>query len=342
MKKLLLCAALLCPLVSFSQSAIQPTVQSITQPEIQLQDKIRIGEAIKISGFISDNIWKRWSETGFAILLVTDSLEYLVNHPYPSSDFTESYFDNYLNTKIYIRKRVYQKDFLATFPAVNGVSCVVVGTAENTKRSSLYWTITLLHEHFHQYQSAHKDYYTGVDNLDLKEGDETGMWMLNYKFPYEDSSVNNAFNDMKADLIKAYESINSKSFKKKVSGYIKSKKAFNKIVTEKDSKYFEFQLWQEGLARYTEYEILSYLIKNNYQFSEEFKSLSDCEPITDNYQKRITQLAGEIDKTNLKDEQRISFYSIGAMEGLVLNKYKPLWRKKYFNNLFNTTNFFTK
>ncbi len=328
MKKLLFLALFFYPLITFSQT------------EIPREDKIRIAEAIKISEFISDNIWAEWSKTNFAILLVTDSLEYLINHPYPSEDFAESYSDTYLNTKVYIRKRVTQKGFLATYPAVNGVSCVVVGTAVNTKRSSLYWTITLLHEHFHQYQNNYKDYYSEVDKLDLKDGDETGMWMLNYKFPYEDSLANNAFNKLKGDLLNAYQSLGTKSFKKKAAQYLKSKKAFNQIVSEKDSKYFEFQLWQEGVARYTEYEILSYLIKNDYQVSEDFKTLSDYESLTENYPKRIKRLTEEIEKVNLKDDQRSSFYSIGAIEGIILDNYKPNWKKKYFTNSFNTIKFF--
>lgn len=335
MKKLLLFILLLCPLIFLSSSKVQ------SQSEIRLEDKIRIGEAMKVSQFVSDNIWKDWSKTDFVILLVTDSLEYLVNHPNPSADFTESYFDTYLNSKVHVRKKIFQNNFLATFPAVNGVSTIVVGTPENTKQSSIDWTVTLLHEHFHQYQSNYNGYYFGIEALDLKDGDETGMWMLNYKFPYEDSLVNKSFNDLKRNLISVYNAIGEKSFKKKVSKYIKSKAAFKKIVTEKDSKYFEFQLWQEGLARYTEYAVLSFLIENNYQFTEDFKRLNDYESLEDNFQRRIKKLIEEAEKVNLKENQRVCFYSLGAMEGLILDKYKISWRKKYFNKLFNTTNLFT-
>lgn len=338
MKKFLFLVMLLFPLVLFSQTIPQSTSQS----ELRREDKIRIGEAIKISQFISDNVWSNWSKNDFVILLVTDSLEYLINHSNPSSDFTESYFDTYLNTKVYTRKKVFQTGFLATFPAVNGVSTIVVGTAENTKKSSLNWVTTLLHEHFHQYQSSYKNYYSEIDKLDLKDGDETGMWMLNYKFPYEDTLANDAFNGLKSNLIDAYKNKDEKSFKKKISQYIESKKAFKKIVSEKDSKYFEFQLWQEGLARYTEYAVLSYLIKKDYKLSEDFKTLSDYESLDENYQKRLKKLMEEIEKVNLKDNQRNCFYSMGAIEGLILDACKPKWRKNYLKNLFNTTNLFIK
>ncbi|MBS1493290.1 MAG: hypothetical protein JST55_07260 [Bacteroidetes bacterium] len=334
MKKIILLVLFLCPFVSFSQS--------VSQSELRREDKIRIGEAMKISEFVSDNIWKGWSKNDFVILFVTDSLEYLINHPNPSEDFTQSYFDTYLNTKVFIRKKVFQNNFLATFPAVKGVSTIVVGTPENTKKSSINWVITLLHEHFHQYQYSYKKYQDALNKLDLKDGDESGMWILNYKFPYEDSVVNSSFNNLKSKLISAYQSINTKSFRKKTAGYLKEKQRFKKIVSEKDSKYFEFQLWQEGIARYTEYEVLNYLLKNDYQFSQDFKSLSDYETLYDNYQKRLKRLDEEIDKITLKENQRNCVYSFGAIEGLILNKYKPAWRKNYFKNIFSTTNIFIK
>jgi hypothetical protein len=332
----LLVSLFLLPVISFSQS------NPISSSELRREDKIRIGEAMKISKFVSDNVWKDWSKNDFVILLVTDSLEYLINHPNPSADFSESYLDTYLNTKVFIRKKVFQNNFLATFPAVNGVSTIVVGTPENTKKSSMNWVITLLHEHFHQYQYTYKKYQDALNNLDLKDGDESGMWILNYKFPYEDSVVNSSFDKLKAKLVSAYHSIATKSFRKKTAAYLKSKNALKKIVSEKDSKYFEFQLWQEGIARYTEYEVLSYLIKNDYRFSEDFKSLNDYETLSDNYQKRLNRLDEEIEKITLKENQRNCVYSFGAIEGLILNKYKPGWHKKYFSSIFNTTNIFTK
>ncbi|MBX7044645.1 MAG: hypothetical protein K1X86_02310 [Ignavibacteria bacterium] len=318
------------------------SLKGFPQTEIRFEDKVRINEAIKISQFVSDNIWKGWSKTDFAILFISDSLEYLINHPKPSEDFTQSYFDSYLGAKIYVRKKIFQSNFLATFPAVNGVNTVVVGTPENTGRKSLTWVITLLHEHFHQYQFGYEKYQKALDKLDLKDGDESGMWILNYKFPYEDTVVNKAFNELKTKLVSAYQSINTKSFRKKTAEYLKSKKDFEKIVSKKDSKYLEFQLWQEGIARCTEYDILAYLVKNDYMLSGDFKSLNDYEPIADNYTKRLKRLDEEINKVTLYENQRDCVYSFGAIEGLILNKYMPNWREKYFKNIFSTTKLFTK
>ena len=155
--------------------AITSTAKGQSLPQMRTTDKIRIKEAINISNRFGEEIWPGISDAPFVVLLVTDSMEFLINHPYPSVDFKISEDDSLLKTKIYYRKKQYSTTFLATFPAVSGINCIVAGTPENTGKNSTDWIITLLHEHFHQYQYTQKDYYSSVAALDLAGGDETGM-----------------------------------------------------------------------------------------------------------------------------------------------------------------------
>ena len=46
-----------------------------------------------------------------------------------------------------------------------------------------------MHEHFHQLQWAQPEYLKAIDDLGLSKGDATGMWMLNYPFPYDNPEV---------------------------------------------------------------------------------------------------------------------------------------------------------
>ena len=64
---------------------------------------------------MGEKIWNGINKVPFVILLVTDSLEFLVNHPYPSDDFKLSEDDKILNTKILYRKRLFPDFYLATF-----------------------------------------------------------------------------------------------------------------------------------------------------------------------------------------------------------------------------------
>src|SRR5215204_6065073 len=84
--------------------------QSLSQ--MRKEDKIRIKETINISNRFGEEIWPGLNQVPFVVLLLTDSIEFLVNHPYPSPDFKISEEDSLLKTKIYYRKRQYSKTFL--------------------------------------------------------------------------------------------------------------------------------------------------------------------------------------------------------------------------------------
>ena len=65
-----------------------------------------------------------------------------------------------------------------------------MGQAENTlSKTSTPWIIMLLHEHFHQLQDSQPNFYADVSALNLSGADKSGMWMLNYPFPYDRKEV---------------------------------------------------------------------------------------------------------------------------------------------------------
>ena len=165
-------------------------------------------EAFRLGDWIGDRIWPGWSKAPFAVLLVTPEHEFLIRHPKPSADFTSLGYDPSLKSDVYYRKRNFPAHFLATFPAISGsmISTIVVGRAENTSaKTSTPWVITLLHEHFHQLQDSQPNFYTEVNALNLSRGDQTGMWMLNYAFPYERPDVQQQFSAMSQVLAAAVQ-----------------------------------------------------------------------------------------------------------------------------------------
>src|SRR5678815_1200342 len=164
-------------------------------------DRIRLAEAFRLADRLGDRIWKGWHKAPFAVLLVTPEAEYLVRHPNPPADYLALGEDPLLHAKVYAARRTHPLNILATFP-INGVPTIVVGQAQNTEeRSSSRWVIVLLHEHFHQLQYADPAYYEAVDALGLAGGDATGMWMLNYPFPYDAIAVKARFQAMALSLI---------------------------------------------------------------------------------------------------------------------------------------------
>lgn len=316
------------------------TAYSSSAPLMRYQDKIRIREAIHISKQYSEQIWKNMQQLPFVVLLVTDSTEFLIHHPYPSSDFQLSENDSILKTRIYFRARRFSNKLLATFPAVNGVPCIVIGLPEKTNKSSSEWTITLLHEHFHQYQFSSKGYYQDVEGLNLSRGDSTGSWQLNYPFPYEDEKIVLQFNRFRTALREAVLNRINKSINRNLKNYRKERDKLKSILKPADYNYLSFQIWQEGISRYTEYKFLTLL--DDYTPSTEMKSLPDYIPFSDLRDKLFKNETGFLNKMSLSADKRVCFYSIGFAEALLLDKENEQWRQHYMTDKFFIENYFRK
>lgn len=327
-KEIVLTVLFLLPIFSFGQDI----------PLMRFDDKIRIREAIKIRDTFGEEVWRGIKEVPFVVLLITDDIEFLLNHPYPTSDFKLSENDTVLGTKILYRDRQFSSSLLATFPAINGVNCIVVGTPENTSKSSTEWITTLLHEHFHQFQFSQPDYYKSVDDLHLSNGDESGMWMLNYPFPYDDKFIVEQYEKLKLALIDTLESINTKKFKRKLTYYLKQRSLFQLLLNNTDFDYFSLQVWQEGIARYTEYDFLSHL--NSYTPSNEVTKLNDFMPFDlfmEIFKKSQMDALFEL---KLDKDKRLCFYALGMAEGILLDTCNPNWKVNYFDKKFYIENYF--
>ena len=311
-----------------------PSADCQQKPALLERDRIRLAEAFRLGDELGNLIWSDWNRAPFAVLLITPEYEYLIRHPKPSSDFTYLHHDPLLQSGVYVRKRILQPNLLASFPAVSGVSTIVVGQAENTNaKSSTRWILAMLHEHFHQLQASQPSYYSDVEALNLSGGDQTGMWMLNYPFPYESTAVNQRFSSLCRKLSDALEARRSDNFEAAVNVYRQAREEFRKVLTEADYRYFSFQVWQEGVARYTEYRIAE-LAAESYRPGRSFSSLPDYTP----YQAEADILREGIPKAlpflSLAGLKRVAFYPFGAAEALLLDVLNPVWRSVYFKEKF--------
>ncbi|HVG17931.1 MAG TPA: hypothetical protein VNI02_02695 [Blastocatellia bacterium] len=310
-------------------------------PQISDADRARIAEAFHLAGKLGDEVWEGWSKSPFALLLVTPDYEFLMRHPSPPKEFTESGYDSTLKSKIYYRKRAFNAEFLATM-YVGGVPTIVVGQAENTgAKTSTRWVVTLLHEHFHQYQYSQPDYQAGVKALDLARGDETGMWMLNYPFPYSDAEVNKRFSVMVEALAAALESAKTAQFSGKLSAYVRARKQFEQALSPDDYRYFSFQLWQEGIARYTEYR-MARLAAGRYEPTKEFMRMKDFSSFGQEAAATLDRILSGLPKLSLDKDRRVAFYTVGAAEALLLDEANPDWQRHYLAQKFYPEKYFVK
>lgn len=310
------------------------TLLAPSSPDISPTDRVRIREAYRLATQIGDRVWPEWHKAPFALLLVTPDYEYLVGHPNPSPDFVATNSDTLLGGPVVYRKRTFPVQMQATFPAVNGVNTIVIGPAELTAdKTSTRWVLTVLHEHFHQYVYSQPGYYDAVAKLGLAHGDQSGMWMLNYPFPYDSAGAQKAFSAMTHALLDALAQTDKRALDAKAAVFRRAMTAFRQSAPDEAAKYFDFQLWQEGVARYTEIA-LGDLAARAYVPSAEFSALPDF--------RSYGSVAAEIRRGVLEDLgtmslaklRRVVVYSTGAADALLLDRVKPSWKDDFLTRRF--------
>jgi len=234
-------------LILYLSAQVVSARQKPTLPEV---DRVRIAEAFRVGRTLGGRVWKGWDNAPFAVLLVTTEYEFLIRHPRPSEDFRPVGYDPLLRSNVYVRERKFDTNLLATFPAVGGISTIVIGQAENTsKKTSTAWVVTVLHEHFHQLQHSGPGYYADVNALNLSRGDETGMWMLNYAFPYSEAEVARQYDAMCRSLAGAMRTGKRREFYSGVASYLEARRNFGAMLNPDDYRYFSFQVWPSAASR---------------------------------------------------------------------------------------------
>ena len=310
------------------------------RPALREIDRVRLAEAFRLSDQLGDELWAGWSTAPLAVLLVTPDKEFLIRHPQPSKDFTSIGYDTRLKSEVFYRDRKFATNLLATFPAVGGVSTIVIGQAENTdSKTSTPWVITLMHEHFHQLQDAQPNFFKDTEALNLSRGDQTGMWMINYPFPYETPAVSQQFAVLVRLLLEAMEA--KSHFTTKLSNYLAARNTLKQMLSADDYKYFSFQLWKEGIARYTEHRVAQWAA-TKYRPTREFRRLKDFTTFNAAADQVHAGLVHELSTLKLEDYKRVAFYPIGAGEGLLLDRSNPRWRTRYFAEKFDNSVYFSR
>jgi hypothetical protein len=304
-------------------------------PQIPMDDAIRVHEFYRLAAQIQDQIWPNWSQVPAPLLVVTPETEFLTHHPATPKEFKAA------EDGFYARPRQFETNLLATFPAFGPPSVIVIGEPKNTSsKTSTPWLITLMHEHFHQLQNSQTGYFQAVQDLGLSRGDTTGMWMLNYPFPYDEPEVARAFANLRDLLLKAVNEPDKHEAEKLARKYIQARKGFFARISPDDRKYFNFQLWQEGIARYT--QIKAAEAAAQYQPTAEYTALSDFESFAAYAAKARTDTLNELKRADLSQWKRNVVYSFGAAEGLLLDRLNPKWKDAYFKHPLAMDLFFEK
>jgi hypothetical protein len=269
-----------------------------------------------------EKIWPGYGAAPFEFLLTLPDRELLLCRTEPTGDagFKPDGSDPATGCGRQVRPRSgLPGNLLAAMPLFGLPPTIVMGTPDSTGYKPPAWTRVMYHEHFHQYQWSRPGYLDKLTALDLSGGDKTGMWILNYAFPYDRPEVIAAFDAASAALADAVEVRGRPEFAARLGAYLAARATFEKTVSAADWRYFDFQLWQEGVARWTEIAVSA--------------ADPDAEVAASSARLEKATLAA-LRHQDLTARRREVVYAYGAGEAMLLEAcVGPAWRKTYFDQL---------
>lgn len=266
---------------------------------------------------IGQQVWPDYASAPFGMLLTLPDQEVLLCHHADVAGFTAQPADPVTGCDVQTRAGVFPKNLLAAMPAIDGVSTIVMGTPASTGRSPADWTRTLFHEHFHQYQSGFKDYDARLAALDLANGDTSGMWMLEYPFPYGDHAFTEAFQAARVALHEAVTA-RSRAVGARVARYLKARAALEASVAPKDWRYLELELWYEGVARWTDITLAE---------------RSSDPQVRQSGSAARAQVLSSLPSLDPAESKRLIVYPFGAAEAMLLERCDRDWRARYVGTM---------
>jgi hypothetical protein len=295
-------------------AALSPAVQAQQRHPTGMVTPL-LAEARAFASAHGDDVWVGYGAAPFGFLLVTPKAEYLLCRDAVPQSFTPDGTDPATGCTRHRRPPSgLPSTLLAAMPVFGLPGDIVMGTPETTGRPEAAWLRTILHEHFHQWQYALPAYFERLQALDLHGGDQSGMWVLNYPFPYTDESVNDAFARASNLLAEAAAARGKPEFAHAFDRYLEARRALAVSAGEKNWRYFEFQLWQEGVARWTEIRLGKWFPRQDVRDSAVELEQATLESL------RSSQLART---------KREIVYAYGAAEAMLLQACGHGWRALY-------------
>jgi hypothetical protein len=268
-----------------------------------------------------DALWPGYGEAPFGMLLLTSQRELLLCQPagdrWPSAaPFVDVGIDRATGCAVQERPRTQLPDrLLAAFPLLSTTETIVMGTPQTTGLSPGAWTRTILHEHFHQWQSSRPGYYERTAALGLSKG-HPNDWPIAYEFPYDVKAVDVAYARASQALARALAMRGTPTFSQAVAEYATARASLVASVDEQDWRYFDFQLWQEGIARWTETELGS-----RYTDPEVRSAAAEL----------ARRTLEQLNHPDLAQDRRTVVYPFGAGEAMLMEACHSDWKQHYAN-----------
>jgi hypothetical protein len=275
----------------------------------------KLAEVRAFTRLNGDKVWPGLGAAPFEALIIEEQQETLLCRAVAPKEFRPVTRDPATGCERHVRPRsALPTGLLAAMPLFGPPSTIVMGTPAGTGRSTPEWTRTILHEHFPQWQASLPGYYDRTSALDLTGGDQTGMWMLNFPFPYQDEALGERYAAASQALVEALYLRRTKRFRAALRRYLASRAALAQAAGERNWRYLELQLWQEGVARWTEIEL-----GRRYP-----------DPAVRAASLRLeAETLESLRRPDLAQQGRELAYPLGAGEAMLLEACGPGWRRAY-------------
>ena len=277
-----------------------------------------IAEARDLVAGHGEAVWPGFATAPDTLILIDGETEFLLCHEGEGEGFEALGREAVTGCDLRRRDRQFPPTFLASFPAVDMTPSIVVGTPEATGRAPGNWMRTLIHERFHQLQDSRPGAFQRAFDLDLHGGDQSGMWMLNYPFPYQDAAAGEAARAFAEAGLAALDARGTPHFRDRAQAYFEARSAFLAAVSEADARYYEFQAWKEGAARWTELAMMRAAAGQDAAYSGQQNAQEE-------------RLADSLEAVDLPRQGRVAFYALGAADAEILDQLDASWRERYLD-----------
>jgi hypothetical protein len=168
------------------------------------------------------------------------------------------------------------------------------------------------------------------------------MWMLNFPFPYDSALVQARFTAFAHSLDTVLTSRSGAELERDSLGrdslahaVTAARGQLRAAVSAEDDRYLAFQIWQEGVARYTELQVARFAAAPGYAPSEAFRALPDYTEYAAAAAAIEHGIRTGLRNVDLGRSKRVAFYPVGAATALVLDAADPGWRVRYFAERFS-------
>lgn len=186
---------------------------------------------------------------------------------------------------------------------------------ESKVQQKAIWSFTYAHEIFHQWQMSQPGYFPAYNTLTFSP-DEFDIWSDISSPLFEDVFLRDKIVEMARIL-----SSGNKNF----ASLLPVWESLENQLSSAKLDFIRLQLWQEGIAKFVEYEAIIAVLNERNDFSPQFVRQTSHYK-TDLDARLATLISGKVDAS--------SMYLMGILMGSALEKTGNDWRNNYIYEPF--------